>query len=78
MRPWSTAGLFLCGVCQQVLSNEFSAVRQVREKQRKQPNHGPAPTAAAIEAGTGTLTANTISLLRHAFILIAGAGRQAQ
>ncbi|WIA29326.1 hypothetical protein OEZ86_011831 [Tetradesmus obliquus] len=48
-----------------VLAKEFVAVRQ----QRKQLKPGAADAAAA---GDNTLPADSISLLRHAFILIAG------
>jgi hypothetical protein len=51
----------------QVLAREFVAVRQ----QRKQLKPG-STTATAAAAGDNTLPAESISLLRHAFILIAG------
>jgi hypothetical protein len=60
-------------MCIQVLAREFGAVRHCREKQlQDQQGATPAALAAATEAGTGTLAANTMTLLRHAFILIAG------
>jgi hypothetical protein len=54
----------------QVLAMEFVAVRQ----QRKQLKPG-ATAATAAAAGDNTLPAESISLLRHAFILIAGEHR---
>lgn len=54
-----------CVGVSQVLAKEFVAVRQ----QRKQLKPGAADAAAA---GDNTLPADSISLLRHAFILIAG------
>jgi hypothetical protein len=51
----------------QVLAKEFVAVRQQR-KQTK-PGAATATTAAGLD---NTLPADSISLLRHAFILIAG------
>jgi hypothetical protein len=53
-----------------VLAKEFVAVRQ----QRKQLKPG-SKTATAAAAGDNTLPAESISLLRHAFILIAGEHR---
>lgn len=79
--------LYTVLLCVQVLAKEFGAVRQWRERQQQQLQRqqgksgaGASPAsaaaaavaAAAVDPGTGTLTANTISLLRHAFILIAG------
>lgn len=72
----ATASKYVCVhvcMCQQVLAREFGAVRHCREKQQlDQQGVTPAALAAATEAGTGTLAANTMTLLRHAFILIAG------
>jgi hypothetical protein len=52
-----------------VLAKEFVAVRQ----QRKQLKPGPGSSiATAVAAGDNTLPAESVSLLRHAFILIAG------
>jgi hypothetical protein len=59
-------------VCLQVLAKEFGAVRYMRDHQQQGQPGKTAVTAAAIEPATGTLTANTMQLLRHAFILLAG------
>jgi hypothetical protein len=63
-------------------------VRHLRERQQQQQQHqqqsggrsssssgaggGAAAAGAALEAGSGTLASHTMSLLCHAFILIAG------
>jgi len=63
----------LCAVlvlCLQVLCREFAAVRQWHEQKHR--GQAGRPAAAAIDAVSGTLAANTMSLLRHAYILIAG------
>jgi hypothetical protein len=59
-------------MCLQVLAKEFGAVRYMRNQQQQGQPGKTAVTAAAIEPATGTLTANTMQLLRHAFILMAG------
>lgn len=60
-------------VLAQVLAQEFGDVRYMRDHQQpSQPGLSTAAQAAEVEPPTGTLTANTITLLRHAFILIAG------
>lgn len=69
----------LLSVLAQVLAQEFGDVRYMRDhRQPSQPGLSTAAMAAAVEAPTGTLTANTITLLRHAFILIAGVSMHTQ